>query len=103
MEIRILILSSVILGRIHKCLFFILLTTICNLNGFCQIKYIQYICLMHTSLHSLRSRILDGDDSTVVCLNDCVYIRCRILDTPGPRGVSHCICSEIATTMVFTI
>ena len=33
--------SCVILGRIQNCLFFILSTTICNLNGFCQIKYID--------------------------------------------------------------
>ena len=32
-----------ILGRIPKCLFCIFLTTIWNLNGFCQIKYIHRI------------------------------------------------------------
>ena len=47
MEMSILILSCAILGRIQKCLFFILLTTICNLNGFCQIKYIHKI---HTTV-----------------------------------------------------
>ena len=40
MEISILLLSCAVLERTQKCLFFILLTTICNLNGFRQIKRI---------------------------------------------------------------
>ena len=44
-------------------------------------------------IYSLRSRILNCNNSIVVCLNDCFYIR-----GSGPRGRSHCTPCEMTMT-----
>ena len=52
MEISIVILSCVILGLNSEMPVFYTFIMICNLNGFCQIKYIH--TYIHTYIHELR-------------------------------------------------